>query len=661
MKRIRLFSLLLVLLLLAGCGTTQPAQTTTPTEPAQTEAPTVPVTQPTEPEVVELNAVNLLGKQTFSSSPSVAVLDQRTAAFLTTEYDRNKGITVTHLLVLDLYTDTVVAQTTMDLALTLPVQSQLPGVLPVFDITGDKCIILDRNLQQIGGFDCKEHGGVFNEDMSVYYYVSAQRLCTMDLSTGETAVMETELALPVESITDYRAADNVLLLNVHTQYYLTKLCVGAVQADTGKLLLLTEAGSKCFFTASGVVVQGGESVTASDLISTGLEGENTLLLTGVLPSDSVYRSWCIPMSDYQLTLYYDSRNSYTLSSFLLHRFDGGYASCEVYEPLKGLDPDKIMTLPDGNLLAVDYARRATSIALICPEMLEFTPTGEPESYELTMIDTALPERYTQQAAPVEVPEELAEVRGMADELEQRYEITILLSNQCDAIIEECGFEMQQSDQVGPNEAKLLKGALEDLEKALERYPEGFFAQFKNEADERGILVLLVENINAGISDDNVDVLGVTYDMGDWYPIAVDVTTGEKEATYCHEIWHAMENKIMDEDPMLLNDVMWAKLNPAGFSYKGIVEGYYYDTEYTYLGGDEGYDSYFVDAYGKTKPQEDRARIMEYVMTSDYTAKHMMKAPVLHEKMGIMIDAVRSVFDTEGWENVQWERFHDVTE
>ena len=661
MKRVFLICMIFVLLL-AGCGG-ETVETTAPpaSEPAQTTAPILMETEPLELEPVELDAVNLLSKKSFSSSPSVAVLDERTAAFLTTAYDTSKGITVTSLTVIDLYTDTILAESKLEMALSLPVQSQLNGVLPLYDINGDRWIFFDRKLQEIGGFACEEPGGVFDPEMTTYYYVSAQRLCKMDLTTGETSVMDTELTLPVDAITDYRAEDNVLLLNVHKQYYLTKLCVGAVKADTGELLLLSDEGYKCFFSDSGIVIQGGESATSSDVVRTDLQGGEAVRLTGILPSDSVYRSWCIPMSDYQLSLYYDSRSSYTLSSFLLYRFDGSYASCQMYDLLDGLDPDKIMTLPGGNLLAVDYARRATSIAVICPDMLEFTEDRTPEAYELTMIDAEIPEHYAQQAAPVEVPEELSSVREMADELEQRYDITILLSNQCDPIIAECGFEMQQSDQVGDKEAKLLKGALEDLEKALKLYPEGFFSQFKNEANERGILVLLVENINAGISDDNVDVLGVTYDMGDWYPIAVDVTTGDKESTYCHEIWHAMENKIMDEDPMLFNDVMWAKLNPSDFSYKGIVEGYYYDTEYTYLDSNAGYDSYFVDTYGKTKPQEDRARLMEYIMTSDYTAKHMMKAPVLYEKMEIMINAVRSIFDTEGWENVYWERFHDVTE
>lgn len=660
MKHTKWIALLLAALLLAGCTagpdeTTQPAgqETTAPvtTAPAETEE-TVPPTELTA------EGVNMLTLRKFVASPFIAVLDERTVAFLTTEYDRKREITVSHLMTLDLYTDTVLGETTLDFAVSFPVQSHLPGVLPVFDVSGDRWLVLDRKLDTVNTFACEESGGVFSPDMTEYYYVVAQRLCRMELATGETALLETELGLPVDSIADYRMEDDVLLVNVHTQYYLTDLCMGAVEAATGKLLALSDAGEAFFLTSDGVMLQHSELVNNSDLIRGGWNGETARKLTDALPRSTEKRSWCVPMSDYQILLGYDAKNAYNLSSFLLCRFRDGYETCEIAGLTGKMEPSKVVSLPGGNLLAVDYARRGTKIALIHPELLEFEQTREAEEYTLEIVDAAIPESYAEQSAYVEVPGELMEVRTAADEMEQRYDITILMSNQCDSIIEQCGFELQPSDQADlENEAKLLSAALKDLENSLSLYPDAFFTQFRNEADERGILVLLVANIAVDVADDNVDVLGVTYDMGDWYPIAVDVTTRDLPATYCHEIWHAMENKIMDEDPMLLNDVRWGELNPDGFSYKGAVEGYYNDTEYTYLESGAGKDSFFVDTYGKTSYQEDRARIMEYIMTSDYTAKYLMEAPVLHEKMAMMIRAVRSVFDTTGWEEVLWERFH----
>lgn len=661
MKYIRFLSLVLVLALLAGCTTGTPdAPTTSPSAPTETTVPveTTPlVVLPTGP--VELETVNNLSRRSFNASPGVAVLDERTAAFLTTEYLKDQGVTVTHLLVLDLYTDTVLAEATLDRALSLPVQSHLPGVLPLFDVMTDECIIYDRNLRTLMTFSCEDSGGVFSADLSAYYCLSAMRVCRVDLTTGESRILDTELTLPAESILDYDMEENILLLEVHTQYYLTDLCIGAVDLDTGALLLLSDEGEHAGFSADGLFLEQTEMVNSSDVISLGWDGSSGRV-TGVLLRNDANSSRRIPFTDYLFTLRYDPKNAYNLASCMLYRFDGEvYARCELYDLTDGLEPDKLVSLPDGNLLAVDYNRRGTKICLICTQDLTFTEVSGAEAYELTLVDGEIPETYAQKAQYVEVAEELAEVRALADELEQTYDITILMSNQCDGIIEEMGMNLQATNKAGlKNEASYLKAALKELEQSLKLYPEGFFSQFRNAAGERGILVLLVENITGSLSDENVDTLGVTYDMGDWYPIAVDITTRDLPATYCHEIWHAIENKITDENPSLLSDVKWGELNPAGFSYEGVAAGYYYDTEDTYIDGGCGKKSYFVDTYGKTTPQEDRARLMEYIMTTDFSARHMMEAPALYNKMQMMITAVREVFDDTGWTDVHWERFHN---
>lgn len=666
MKYPRLLLLLLTITLLFGCAASPTVETTLP--PAtETIAPTVPettVSAPPElipelsPDGAPPDTGKLLSTRPFAASPDVAVLDERTAAFLTTQYDKDAEVVVSNLMVLDLYSDTVLAETAMNCALAFPVQSRLPGYLPVYDHAGGRWIILNKLLETVTTFSCDSGGGVFAPDLSAYYYVSAQRLYRMDPHTGETAALETELTLPVERITDYDPERNILLLDVHTQYYLTDLCVGAVDAGGGAVLMLTDEAEQCTFSSDGVLLEHTALANSSHLIRTGWGDSDGLKFSDVMLRDSLNSSLRIPGTDFQITMRCDPRKNYTVSSVMLYRFRDGYESCELYELLEGMEPDKIRSLPGGNLLFVDYSRSKTRLALVCPEGLTFTQTDAAENCTLEPIDASIVESYVQQSAPVEVPEELAEVRAQADALEERYDITILLSNQCESIITQCGFTLQPTDTAGlTDEARRLSHALEELEHALELYPADFFSQFRNDAHERGILVLLVENISGAINDENVDTLGVTYDMGDWYPIAVDVTTAKLSATYCHEIWHAMENKIMDEEPSLLNDVAWAKLNPQGFSYSDVLEGYYTDTADTFLDGGCGKKSYFVDSYGKTRPQEDRARLMEYVMTTTFSAENMMEAPVLHEKMAMMITAVRGVFDTTGWENVHWERFH----
>ena len=54
-------------------------------------------------------------------------------------------------------------------------------------------------------------------------------------------------------------------------------------------------------------------------------------------------------------------------------------------------------------------------------------------------------------------------------------------------------------------------------------------------------------------------------------------------------------------------------------------------------------------------KEDRARIMEYLMTRDDAAELLIQSPFIRQKLRIMCNAVRSAFDTTGWEDIRWER------
>ena len=63
----------------------------------------------------------------------------------------------------------------------------------------------------------------------------------------------------------------------------------------------------------------------------------------------------------------------------------------------------------------------------------------------------------------------------------------------------------------------------------------------------------------------------------------------------------------------------------------------------------------MDSYACVDIKEDRARIMEYFMTRDDEAALLIQSSYIRQKLQIMCDAVRSAFDTAGWENVRWER------
>lgn len=173
-------------------------------------------------------------------------------------------------------------------------------------------------------------------------------------------------------------------------------------------------------------------------------------------------------------------------------------------------------------------------------------------------------------------------------------------------------------------------------------------------------LLCAERYQAVFSDEDIKsgfgTSGCTYERGAWQNIALDICLAyELDGIVCHELWHATENHILSCDYSLFTVEGWAQLNPQGFSY---YEGYDYSDpdsrRWTYYsGGDEGV--YFADGYSRTFASEDRARIMEFFMTRDDDAQELIKSPAIKKKLQHMSSAVRSVFDTSGWESVRWER------
>lgn len=154
------------------------------------------------------------------------------------------------------------------------------------------------------------------------------------------------------------------------------------------------------------------------------------------------------------------------------------------------------------------------------------------------------------------------------------------------------------------------------------------------------------------------IVGCAYERFDWQYIALEIHPSYSlDSIICHEIWHATENRIRSCDYTALPMDEWDALNPEGFSYTEDAA----KTDPTqkwilYSGRPE--DIHFVDSYACVARTEDRARIMEYIMTHEDEAKLLIQSPFIRRKLQMMCDAVRSTFDTTGWENVRGSGFCD---
>lgn len=654
MKIRRLLCCLLLLTLLAGCTEDrEPADETQAIE--ATEETTLPTetTAPTEPVVITLEAVNTLAYKASSQRPDVCVLDERTAAFLTVESakgDYQKKTTTVQ--VWDLYTDTMIAECVMDGAYSVMDLNSGSGNIAL-NSTENTVLVLDRNLEELCRFACEDTTGVLTADLGTYYYLWGNSLYKLDTTTGEAAPSMIASDLPLNAIQSFDSKENVLLMTAFVDPYTTKTCMYAVDLDEGNTLLLLEDVTGGQMAQGGVCLQNyNQEGMYSDVKYLDWEEAVIRSLPEFMPNDGAYSTWHISGSDYVCKVTFDAVQKDKPVACDLYRLGDTVSVCAIQELLDGAKINEIQALPDGNLLALEVTRRGYTPYLICPEMLTFTEVSTPEADDVLLINETVRENYTAELNCT-LPEGFDEVRQLANEIEETFCVTVLMSNQCAVPVTGTDMKITTTDQVGlNNEVNQIENALKNLRKVLALYPSDFFSQFRNEAGERGLLILLVEDFA-----DNRNVIGLCYEMGEWNCVAVDITSGTTYSTFAHEIWHATENKIKSVNTDVLSNEKWDTYNPSGYvySYDGSAD-YVYDVENTFFYEHNKDEVYFVDAYGKTNPYEDRARIMEYIMTSDRYARVMAQSPALRLKLKAMSDAIRAVFDTTDWGKPHWERF-----
>lgn len=648
----KLIALLLCICLLCGC-TARPEQSLA-TEPQGTTETTQPAEEAFSQVEVELDPVNKLAFQKSSARPSVAVLDERTVAFLTESYmNKDYSAPYTNIRVLDLHMDAVRAETMLEGAFTVLEHCDANGLLTLANQKEERILVLDRDLNEVLDFRADVMNGILTRDFSSYYYIWGSRLYCQDVATGDAALVEAQQELLLDEILGYDPRENLLMVSVFEDNFTIDLCMGAIDLDDGSFALLYRDVSEGNLTGEGICLENPNAEQMySDVYFGNWQDETLRMLPEFLVNNVDYASWHITGSDYICKFTYDAAQKVDIVNFQLFRLGETVEVCSLQEYLKGAKITEIFALPGGDLLALAGSARGYQVYLICPEQLTFTPADLEMQEGATLVDATILENYDAEQF-TELPETLAEVRAQADILEETYGVTILISSQCDLAASYCEMPITTTDEANfYNESASIAAALHAVEETLKLYPSDFFRQFRNEGGQRGMLILLVEDIAS-----DLNTIGVSYGMGQWYPVAVDITCGQVQSTLCHEIWHATENRINDLDVYALDLDAWNDCNPTGFRYPGTTNAdYMKDTQYTFLYGDPDEDVYFVDPYGKTKGQEDRARLMQYIMYEDAVSKEMMEHPALKAKLQVLCDAIREAFDISSWDAVYWERF-----
>lgn len=278
-----------------------------------------------------------------------------------------------------------------------------------------------------------------------------------------------------------------------------------------------------------------------------------------------------------------------------------------------------------------------------------------EMDQMTVTDAVLPQQLKPDIddewdptslKPGECPEELADLRQRADQMEETYGVQIYISQECSNYLG--GYVvMPESDY------NTVEESLNVLEEQLELYPEGFFEQFSGDWIQ-GIDIYLAGTL-MGQGEDVLDYArGFQTEVDGRLAVVLDCSYPySMTASFHHEISHAIESKIRSQGGNLPDEEEWAALNPdpGGYgdcytysysSYSGLEDM----TQFIYT-MDQAGNAYFIDEYSMTYPTEDRARLFEYVMNPDYGWIDWDSAPHLKAKLNYYATCIRAAFDTTG--------------
>ncbi len=218
------------------------------------------------------------------------------------------------------------------------------------------------------------------------------------------------------------------------------------------------------------------------------------------------------------------------------------------------------------------------------------------------------------------------------------------------IAEQCALDYDEFVGNAVTDTQMLIDAMDVLEQALGKYPQGFFEQLLHGRLE-SIRIELVSSLRR--KDWPEDAAFTSFsafaqEKGDHYLMVVDVNSCYF-GTYYHEFSHIIDRRLQWDsvyrEDALYSEDGWLALQPRGFSYS------YNYQELPENWGD--YLNWFVDDYAMTMPTEDRARVMEYAMNGWEWS--FVDRPNLIPKVEYYCKCIRDCFDTTGWpEQTTWE-------
>lgn len=556
------------------------------------------------------------------------------------DYDR----AITSLAVVDVATDRTVTSRELEGCWELQEQQFSDGRAVLFNWEASTWQFVGADLADIGTFSSDQTGGTFSRDGSLYYFVQDDVLCRADVATGQTERVALESDMRFLDVSGILPDSETLFLHCLLSPYSTESGTAILNVETGAYTMLQKDWYEPYCGAEGPEFLQFDNETMGYDVLYPFNGQYYRADAALLHADEAD---ILPVfgSAYLLGAAQDTT---------LYRLESGISACLLQAEQLGGALRNAVWLPEQVLVGCVYGGGAFHLTAIDPAQLTFTQVSDGIAVDDPMaVDTALTEVYWNSLNGQPLPATLQEARDYADQLEERYGVTILLSAQGQEACEAVWDAVVTTTDQWPleDEPYAIARTLEALDRALALYPEGFFRQMRNTMGEGGVRFIPVGHI-----ENDVNAVGLTYETYGWQNIYIDVTLGTFESVICHEIWHATEGVISYRDWVSFDPGNWSVCNPDGFFYNEDVEDADPNpSRWTFNYEMDAQNVYFVDAYARTNAKEDRARIMEYVMANEDLAGALMQSPYITQKLEIMCQAIRNSFDTSAWGDLRWER------
>lgn len=235
---------------------------------------------------------------------------------------------------------------------------------------------------------------------------------------------------------------------------------------------------------------------------------------------------------------------------------------------------------------------------------------------------------------------LAACREKADALEKQFGVEIYLVKE-PLVSGDYSFIYEHQPSV-------IMAALEQLEKGMSLFPEGFLKTAAEVSDSKMLHIGLVRGLKSKTTGVPDGIAASQYWVnGDaWMALSVG---NQVEQLFCHELAHVLDTFVYSKNVAYDE---WVKLNPKDFQYDLSYFGYEEHGDSPYLTGEE---QAFVDAYSMTYPKEDRARIFDCAVAEGNA--HLFESEIMQNKLRQLCIGIRNAYDWKKDERAfLWEQY-----